>query len=78
MYRHVQCPTLIARCTESGAPPVLDQELDTLVRTNPNVEVVRLPLTHLAPAWDAIDDVASVALDFLTRPLQSCAPNPQR
>jgi pimeloyl-ACP methyl ester carboxylesterase len=68
MYRHVQSPTLIVRCTESGAPPILDTELDTLQAANPHVEVVRLPLTHLAPAWDAIDDVAQLARDFLARP----------
>lgn len=68
MYRRVQGPTLIVRCTESGAPPVLDAELDMLEATNPHVEVVRLPLTHLAPAWDAIDEVANLARDFLARP----------
>ena len=65
MYRRVLCPTLIVRCTESGAPGVLDAELDMLQATNPNVEVVRLPLTHLAPAWDAIDEVAALAAEFL-------------
>jgi pimeloyl-ACP methyl ester carboxylesterase len=68
MYRRVQSPTLIVRCTQSGAPPVLDHELDLLERANTNVEVVRVPLTHLAPAWDAIDDVTSLARDFLARP----------
>ncbi len=68
MYRRVRSPTLIVRCTESGAPPVLDAELDALQATNSHVEVVQLPLTHLAPAWDAIDDVAHLARDFLARP----------
>lgn len=71
MYRRVQCPTLIVRCTESGAPSVLDLELDELQRANPHVEVVRLPLTHLAPAWDALDDVVGLAREFFARPLPS-------
>jgi pimeloyl-ACP methyl ester carboxylesterase len=68
MYRHVRSPTLIVRCTESGAPLVLDQELDALAEANGHVEVARLPLTHLAPAWDAIDEVAALAHEFLSRP----------
>jgi hypothetical protein len=36
---------------------VLDAELDALAATNPSVRVLRLPLTHLAPARDAIDEV---------------------
>ena len=67
MYRHVKCPTLVIRCTESGAPPVLDQELARLEATNALVEVVRLPLTHLAPAWDALETVAEVIDDFFAR-----------
>ena len=59
------CPTLIVRCTEPGAPGVLAAELDMVQTANPNVEVVRLPLTHLAPAWDAIDDVGGLAAEFL-------------
>lgn len=58
MYRGVACPTLIIRCTESGAPAVLDDELDRLSTDNPLVSVLRLPLTHLAPAWDALEEVA--------------------
>jgi len=65
MYRAVVCPTLIIRCTESGAPTVLDDELTELMAANPLVSVVRLPLTHLAPVWDAIDDVASHIEAFL-------------
>jgi pimeloyl-ACP methyl ester carboxylesterase len=48
MYRRLAGPALIVRCTRSGAPDVLDRELDALVASNHNVEVVRLPLTHLA------------------------------
>jgi pimeloyl-ACP methyl ester carboxylesterase len=59
MYRHIDCPTLIIRCTDSGAPAVLDDELDELARLNPSVQVSRMPLTHLAPAWDAIDEVVA-------------------
>jgi pimeloyl-ACP methyl ester carboxylesterase len=65
MYRHATCPTLIIRCTRSGAPAVLDTELDALAATNASVRVVRLPLTHLAPAWDAIDEVVAVIERFL-------------
>lgn len=32
--------------------------LDELERQNGNVRVLRLPLTHLAPAWDALEEVA--------------------
>jgi pimeloyl-ACP methyl ester carboxylesterase len=67
MYRQVRCPTLIVRCTESGAPQVLDRELDLLEATNRNVEVLRLALTHLAPAWDAIDDVVGPIREFWFR-----------
>jgi hypothetical protein len=28
------------------------------------VQVVRLPLTHLAPAWDSLDEVAEVIERF--------------
>jgi len=58
MYRDVTGPTMIIRCEASGAPPVLDVELDALEAANPAVRVLRLPLTHLAPAWDALEDVA--------------------
>jgi pimeloyl-ACP methyl ester carboxylesterase len=64
MYRNVTSPTLIIRCTDSGAPPVLDDELDALVEVNPWVNVVRLNLTHLAPAWDPLDEVAEVIARF--------------
>jgi pimeloyl-ACP methyl ester carboxylesterase len=67
MYRSLRGPALLVRCTESGAPPALDHELDSLEAANPNVEVVRLPLTHLAPAWDAIDEVVDVVRPFLDR-----------
>ncbi len=68
MYRQVRSPTLIIRCTESGAPPVLDLELASLAAANPLVEVVRLPLTHLAPAWEALDRVGPVINEFFERP----------
>jgi pimeloyl-ACP methyl ester carboxylesterase len=68
MYRHAQSPTLIVRCTESGAPAVLDLELDALVTSNTRVEVVRLPLTHMAPAWEALDAVIMEIVKFLERP----------
>jgi pimeloyl-ACP methyl ester carboxylesterase len=70
MYRQVRCPTLIIRCTRSGAPAVLDAELDALASTNPNVRVARMALTHLAPAWDAIDEVISEIEDFFTSTAQ--------
>jgi len=55
MYRHTRAQTLVIRCTESGAPAVLDTELDALTAENPQVRVLRMPLTHVAPAWEAID-----------------------
>jgi pimeloyl-ACP methyl ester carboxylesterase len=64
MYRHVRGPTLIIRCTHSGAPAVLDAELDALSATTLDVRVARMPLTHLAPAWDAIDLVIAQIEDF--------------
>jgi hypothetical protein len=70
MYRNVKRPTLIMRCTESGAPAVLDLELDALASTNPFIEVIRLPCTHLAPAWDALDVVIPEVERFLTRTAQ--------
>jgi pimeloyl-ACP methyl ester carboxylesterase len=65
MYRHTRGPTLIIRCTESDAPDVLDQELDVLSSNNSNVQVLSVPLTHLAPAWDAIDEIAAHIATFL-------------
>lgn len=65
MYRHTTGPTMIIRCTNSGAPAVLDVELDALCSDNPNVTVLRLPLTHLAPAWDALDEVLAHVAPFL-------------
>lgn len=64
MYRDVRSPTLIIRCERSGAPPVLDEELDALARTNPLVQVQRLPATHLGPAWDDLDDTAALVERF--------------
>jgi pimeloyl-ACP methyl ester carboxylesterase len=65
MYRDVRCPTLIIRCTESGAPPLLDAELAALAAANQWVTVLALPLTHLAPAWDALEEVADHIEQFL-------------
>lgn len=65
MYRGVRCPTLLLRCTESGAPPVLDAELDTLAADNPLVDVRFVPLTHLAPSWDGLDLIVEIVADFL-------------
>jgi hypothetical protein len=62
-------PALIIRCTESGAPRILDAELEALTASNPSVEVVHLPLTHLTPAWDAIDTVSAVVEAFLAGPV---------
>jgi hypothetical protein len=44
---------------------VLDKELDALVAANPALRVLRLPLTHLTPAWDALDDVVEEIERFL-------------
>lgn len=67
MYRAIRCPTLIIRCTQSGAPAVLDQELDALETANDLVQVIPLPLTHLAPAWDSLELVATNIDRFFAR-----------
>ena len=69
MYRHTRAPTLIIRCTESGAPSVLDRELSALAAANEAVRVLHLPLTHLAPAWDALDEVVAAIGPFLDGPI---------
>ena len=56
-------------------PPVLDTALDQLASTNPHVDVVPMPLTHLEPAWDAIDEVVPPATD---RVLPGVDAHPQR
>ncbi|MGY1780654.1 alpha/beta fold hydrolase [Geodermatophilus sp. SYSU D01036] len=76
MYRDVRCPTLIIRCTDSGAPAVLDRELAALSATNHMVEVLSLPLTHLAPAWDALDDVVAEIERFLATSTPGQPPTP--
>ncbi len=68
MYRGVRCPTLIIRCAKSGAPAVLDLELEALGAANDFVRVLELPLTHLAPAWDALDLVTAAVARFLDSP----------
>jgi pimeloyl-ACP methyl ester carboxylesterase len=65
MYRYTNAPTLIIRCTESGAPAVLDRELSLLTAANAAVHVLHLPLTHMAPAWDALDEIVSTIRPFL-------------
>jgi pimeloyl-ACP methyl ester carboxylesterase len=67
MYRGLRSPALLVRCTLSGAPPVLDLELDALAATNPCVDVVRLPVPHLAPAWEALDTVVAMIEPFLAQ-----------
>lgn len=67
MYRNLPCPALLIRCTRSDAPPVLDRELEALAAANPHVEVARLPVTHLAPAWDALDETLALIEAFLAR-----------
>jgi pimeloyl-ACP methyl ester carboxylesterase len=67
MYRHVRCPTLIIRCNDSGAPPILDRELAELASAHQLVEVAHIAATHLAPAWDALDEVMAMVDDFFAR-----------
>ena len=50
----------------TAAPAVPDAELDALAAANPAVQVLRMPLTHLAPAWDAIDEVVVEIERFLS------------
>jgi hypothetical protein len=68
IYRDVKGPTMIVRCTDSDAPRVLDVELDALASVNDLIELVRLPLTHLAPAWDALDAIVLEVERFLASP----------
>lgn len=68
MYRRVRGPTMIIRCTRSEAPAVLDTALDQLAASNEQISVVPMPLTHLEPAWDRIDDVVEVVRPFLSEP----------
>ncbi|PWU45911.1 hypothetical protein DLJ46_19915 [Micromonospora globispora] len=65
MFRGNTTPTLIIHCTNSGWPPVLTAELDELAATDPNVRIARLPITHMAPAWDALDQVTDLIIQFL-------------
>jgi len=67
MYRDCRAPLLLIRCSESGAPAILDEEIDDLAAANPRVETHRLPITHLAPAWDALDEVVALVADFFER-----------
>jgi hypothetical protein len=64
-YRTGHAPALIVRCTE-WAPPEIDTDLNDLVAVRGGeVEVVRLKMGHLAPAWEAVDQVSVLARAFL-------------
>lgn len=64
-YRHGHARALIIRCTK-WAPAEIDADLDDLVTARcGEVEVVRLPIGHLAPAWEAVDDVSALTRTFL-------------
>lgn len=68
-YRQARARALIVRCLRF-APAELDPDLDDLVvARHGEVEVVRLPISHMAPAWDAVDQVAALARAFLDGPL---------
>jgi hypothetical protein len=63
-YRNGYARALIVRCTE-WASGEIDADLDDLVAMRRGeVEVVRLPMGHLAPAWEAVDQVSALARDF--------------
>ena len=64
-YRHGHARALIIRCTQ-WAPADIDADLDDLVTARRGeVEVVRLPIGHLAPAWEAVDEVSALTRTFL-------------
>ena len=64
-YRNGNARALIIRCMEF-APAELDADLDDLVAVRRGaVEVIRLPMGHLAPAWEAVDQVSALARAFL-------------
>jgi pimeloyl-ACP methyl ester carboxylesterase len=65
MFRGCTGPVLIIRCTRSEWPDVLDTELDDLTTTRPNIDVVRLPLTHLGPVTDGLDQTLTHIDRFL-------------
>lgn len=66
MFHECDGPTLIIFCTEAQWPAGLELELNDLVAAKPNVELIRLPLTHLAPMWNAADHIAELIDRFLT------------
>ncbi|MFI6094862.1 alpha/beta fold hydrolase [Lentzea sp. NPDC051213] len=66
MFHDCTGPTLILFCTEANWPAGLELELNDLVAAKPNIEVVRLPLTHVDPMWNAADHTAELIDQFLT------------
>jgi hypothetical protein len=55
----------VVRCTKSEWPDVLDAELDHLTTTRPNIDLVRLPMTHLGPVTDGLDQTLTHIERFL-------------
>lgn len=66
MFHDCAGPTLIIFCTEANWPAGLELELNDLVAAKPNVELIRLPLTHVDPMWNAADHTAELINRFLT------------
>ena len=62
----VSCPLFGRPATRSEWPDVLDAELDDLTATRPNIDVVRLPMTHLGPLTDGLDETVARINRFLT------------
>lgn len=65
-YRSAAATTLIVRCT-GWAPPPIDVDLADLEASRSGVEVVRLDGSHLAPAWERVDEVAGLVDGFWRR-----------
>jgi pimeloyl-ACP methyl ester carboxylesterase len=76
-YRSAAAATLIVRCT-GWAPPPIDVDLADLEASRSSVEVVRFDGSHLAPAWERVDEVAGLVHGFWRRYPRKQRSNPAR
>jgi pimeloyl-ACP methyl ester carboxylesterase len=65
-YRSAAAATLIVRCT-GWAPPPIDIDLADLHASRAGVEIVHLDGSHLAPAWQSVDEVTDLVRSFWQR-----------
>lgn len=65
-YRSATAATLIVRCT-GWAPPPIDVDLADLEANRSGVEVARFDGSHLAPAWENVDEVTDLVRSFWRR-----------